>query len=528
MSSHRVRRLVRLGAAATALVLVAGAAPASAESGFWTSTPSMLMAARDDVSIRPLISVGDTIDGYMFEAIPDGIAIDPRGRNTLDIYVNHELSLEPFPPTKVDFTNSLLSKLTLKRGNGKVLEGSYVIPSSANYQRFCSNFMAGPEQGLDRYVVFTNEEAVQTFNRETTPSFPLDGDPSDDEQAGVVVAYDVDAGTYQSIHRMGRHNHENSVALPGYDEIAILSGDDTFTSFPPVSQLYLYTAPDTDTIFDGGGTLWAFKADPGVNRSPATIPNPTPGLPDIVNPLAGDDYYDVDTDDVLTGEFIEVPNVVADGDQAALETWSQGNNVFDFHRIEDIAYDRTNPNVVYLADSGRASASVPTGETFASKNGRIWRMELDQEDPRIVTSLTILYDGEQFPIKTRDVIHQPDNLETTANSLLITEDPSSANQWAAGDPAGTPARVWRIDLDTGDAEVVLAVDQSAHPTANQGAWEASGVVDASQYFGPGAFLVTVQAHTIWVGDRIQSPYLPAGALQTREGGQLLLVRIDGA
>jgi hypothetical protein len=326
---------------------------------------------------------------------------------------------------------------------------------------------------------------------------------------------------------MGRHNHENSVALPGYDEIAILSGDDTFTSFPPVSQLYLYTAPDTDTIFGGGGSLWAFKADPGVNRSPQTIPNPNPTLPDLPNPLAGDDYYDVDTGDVVTGEFIMVPPETADGDQTALESWSQEKNVFDFHRIEDIAYDRTNPNVVYLADSGRASASIPSGETFASKNGRIWRMELDPEDPRIVTSLTILYDGEQFPIKTRDVIHQPDNLETTAGSLLITEDPSSANQWAAGDTAGTTARVWRYDLDTGDLEVVLHVDQSADPAANQGAWEASGVVDASQYFGRGAFLVTVQAHTIWVGQRVQSPYSPA-ALQTREGGQLLLVRIPGA
>ena len=35
-------------------------------------------------------------------------------------------------------------------------------------------------------------------------------------------------------------------------------------------------------------------------------------------------------------------------------------------------------------------------------------------------------------------IHQPDNLETTVNgNLLVTEDPSSANQYDAGDPNST-------------------------------------------------------------------------------------------
>jgi hypothetical protein len=488
------RRLTALVAAAA--ILATTASTVSADPGFRTSVDPMVEAARDDVEIHALISVGDTVGDYMFEAIPDGIAIDPRGTNTLDIYVNHETSLEPFPATKVDYTNSLLSKLTLKRGNGKVLEASYAIPSSANYQRFCSNFMAGPEQGLDRYLVLTNEEAVQTFNRTGTPSFPLGAGGSDPEQAGVVVAYDVDSGEYRSIHRMGRHNHENSVALPGYDTIAVLSGDDTFVSNPPQSQLYLYTAPDTQTMWDDGGSLWAFKADG-----------------------ADDDYYDVAFGEELSGEFIAVPDAIADGDQTALETWSQANGVFDFVRIEDIAYDRTTPNVVYLADSGRGSGLAP--------NGRVWRMELDPEDPSQVLSLRFLFDHDALGLKALGAIHQPDNLETTANSLLITEDPSSGNNYAPGSPDSTTARVWRYDLHSGELEVVLRADQALDPAANLGAWEISGVVDASQYFGNGAFLITVQAHTIFVGDQVPSPWIPT-AIQKREGGQLLLVRIDGA
>ena len=65
---------------------------------------------------------------------------------------------------------------------------------------------------------------------------------SDPEQARVVVAYDVKAGTYRSIYGMGRFNHENAVPVPGYEGVAILSGDDTFSA--PSSQTYLYTARD--------------------------------------------------------------------------------------------------------------------------------------------------------------------------------------------------------------------------------------------------------------------------------------------
>jgi hypothetical protein len=488
----RARALVLAAAASLAIGTVA---PVAAESGFKTSTPSMLKAARAGVDIKPLISVGDTLGSYVFEAIPDGIAIDPRGHTTVDVYVNHETSLEPFPPTKVDYVNAELSKLTLKRGAGKVLAASYVIPSNANYQRFCSNFMAGPEQGLDRYLVLTNEEAVQTFNRSGV-SYPLTAGGSNPEQAGVVVAYDVDSGAYRSIHRMGRHNHENSVALPGFNQIAILSGDDSFVNNPPNSQLYLYTSPDTDTLWEEGGSLWAFKAD-----------------------QADDDYYDVIAGEVLTGSFIPVPNTTADGDQTALENWSQANGVFDFIRIEDVAYDRTTPNLVYLADSGRGSGAAP--------NGRIWRMELDPTDPTRVLSLRILLNFDAGGFNNRNVVHQPDNLETTARSLLITEDPSTANKSSATFPDATAARVWRYDLVTGLLEPVLEVDQSLDPAAPRGEWEASGVVDASQYFGPGSFLVDVQAHSLFVGPQTPSPYSP-GATQKREGGQLLLVRIDGA
>ena len=141
-------------AALGATVLAALAAmPAGAhpDPGFHTSEAAMLTGV-DGTTVTPLISVGDTLaDGYMFEAIPDGISIAKvNGRGTADILVNHELSLVPFPATRQDPSNALVSKLRLQQRGGGVLKGEFVIPASAGYQRFCSNFVVGKAHGFER------------------------------------------------------------------------------------------------------------------------------------------------------------------------------------------------------------------------------------------------------------------------------------------------------------------------------------------------------------------------------------------
>ena len=87
----------------------------------------MLTPLAPGSSVKPIISVGDTVRGYRFEAIPDGIAFTPNGRGTMDVYVNHETSLVPFPANRSDFTNSLVSKLRLNQHSAGVLRGEYVI-----------------------------------------------------------------------------------------------------------------------------------------------------------------------------------------------------------------------------------------------------------------------------------------------------------------------------------------------------------------------------------------------------------------
>ena len=69
------------------------------------------------------------------------------------------------------------------------------------------------------------------------------------------------------------------------------------------------------------------------------------------------------------------------------------------------------------------------------------------------------------------------------------------------------------------------------PRPHRATWAPGGVVDASDAFGPGAFLLTVQASSLWVdkapGDDNVVPTGPDFTYK-RAGGQLVLVRIPGA
>ena len=222
---------------------------------------------------------------------------------------------------------------------------------------------------------------------------------------------------------------------------------------PAQSQLYSYIAPSTDALMADEGDLWAFVSD-------------TPGVRN---------YYDVapGSGQAVTGHFIKVPKDIAtglnpdgselraadkgyplppangswqtdlrsmvpvgiDGPQWVLEYWSDINNVFQFVRVEDIAYDKRPGmgNVVYIVDSGRGRTEAQSLDTpFRSTNGRVWKMVLDPSDPTKVTSLTVFVEGDDNPVKTLGEIHQPDNIESTPNGLLITEDPGSSQQFAAG------------------------------------------------------------------------------------------------
>ena len=134
--------------------------------GFKTSQPAMITPVAPGVAVNPIINVGESVGGYTFDSIPDGISLaalhggnkhklKEHGGHQVALWLNHELSLVPFPIrtppalTESDEKNAELSELILDREGAGVLSGRFVIPSSANYQRFCSNFLATKKQGFE-------------------------------------------------------------------------------------------------------------------------------------------------------------------------------------------------------------------------------------------------------------------------------------------------------------------------------------------------------------------------------------------
>jgi hypothetical protein len=473
-------------------------------------------------TLKSLICSGQSFGGVEFPGIPDGIGIAPGpSRGTVDLYVNHEESKVPFPAPPAsnaagDFQDSSVTKVTVNRATGAIVAAEVAISSSLGFIRFCSSWMAGPDEGFRRYRLFTNEESDDVIDVPAGAPYGPDPSLAPRRQAGYAVMLDVKSGNTVPIPGMGRHNHENTMPIPGgWRRLALLSGDDTFN--PPTSQLYLYLAKRERDIARDRGSLWAFRVT-------ATDEGPV----DPANPFNNaNDYGDIKPGDVWKGKFIRVPPEIAKGltgerPQTALENWSNANNIFQFIRIEDTEYDRRNPRVVYLADTsttrivpdpntGRLRRG-PSGTVGLYDNGRIFRMRFNKRNPRQVDAFTILLNADDgSPGGPAGSMNQPDNLGANTRSLMVQED--------AG-PPDPNSRIWRYDFATRTWSVVAHV--------NEGDWESSGIVSAEEWgFGPGSWFLDVQGHgdDDWV--RFENPVPGRPWHLKMESGQLLLMTVPG-
>ena len=337
---------------------------------------------------------------------------------------------------------------------------------------------------------------------------PYGADPSIAPQrgAGYAVALNTATGESEPIAGMGRLNHENTIALPDWNKIVLLTTDDTFSG--PSAQLYMYLANNQDSLFADTGSLWAFR----VTETDEGKINKLDAFNDA------NDYLDLQPGDNWQGEFIRVPQKVARGNtdlapQQALEDWSNENNVFQFIRLEDLAYDKNDPSIVYVADTGRTRV-IPDEETGRMKrgpggtvgqadNGRVFKFVIDDANPRKVVGFSIVADADVDPGSDVYVpFTNPDNMDTSANSLMIQEDTDDA-------------KIWRQDLGSGTWSVVATVNDSDG--------ESSGIVDVSEWFGAGSWILDVQGHGEFIDE-----FQDGDVLRKRESGQLLLMHIPGS
>jgi hypothetical protein len=508
--TRRPRGAFSVLALATSLTL---ALPASVLGNHGFANPAPYVAFTGAVTggrIVPLINSGDEYQGVTFEGIPDGIGAVP-GSGTLDLYVTHEQSHVPFGGF-ADFQDSSVSRVTVDIADPADIQVTgldVALSPNLGFIRFCSATMVGPDQGFADYTFLVNEESNDIIEVPAGAPYAADPAVAPYRQAGYSAALDTSDGSVTTLSRMGRHNHENTVPVPGgWKWTATLSGDDTFTA--PGSQLYLHTANDPAQLVSDKGQLWAFQ----VTAKNGSAVDPFDPFNDA------NDFLEISGTDTLSGRFIHVPNDVARGvtdepPQTALENWSNANNVFQFVRVEDIAYDPDSPRVVYFTDTGttRLAEDPNTGRLVrlasggTNSDGRVFKIVLNATDPRIVDSLSILVDANSIGMRN------PDNIAVGHNSIMVQEDPPNN------------AKVWRYDFAGNWTHVATATQSTA---------ETSGIVDVSTWLGPGWWALDVQSH-------VNKDLGPAGQVyvtpitgteityQTRrENGQLLLMQIPGS
>lgn len=511
-------------AAPTQALGAAGSGGATPARDSWvTSSPSYVATTRAvaGTNFVPLINSGETAFGTMFEGIPDGIGAVPSTHGYVDLYVAHEQSPVPFGGF-ADYENSSVSRVRMDVASKRIIAMDVPLTADEGFIRFCSAFMAGPEHGFPHYTFLLNEESNDPLAVPAGASYGSDPGAvalygPGTRQAGYAVYLDTANGKVGALASQGRHNHENNVIVPGgWNGIYGLSGDDTFTfpstpERPNLSQLYLSASKNWKAFQKDESTLWAFRV---TGTGGAAI--------DPADPLNGaNDYFDIAVGDDWTGEFIRVPEDVARGTtsdlpQDALEDWSNGNNVFQFVRVEDVAYDPDSPRSVYFADTGNSRLIDPgTGRLYrapsgtpgtSASNGRIFKIVMNAGDPTQVDSFSIVADAADVGFRS------PDNIDVGRNSLMVQEDASNA-------------KVWMHDLAAGTWTHVA--------TATQPSAETSGILDMESWLGAGWWALVVQSHVNiheTTGVVYQGPGPNNGVVHTarREDGQLLLMYIPGS
>lgn len=533
-SAHSRPRRTAAGVAA-ALVLIA-ALPTSSLGASRHPNPTFAYitttANAPGAVVVPLINSGQTFDGETFEGIPDGIGVVPVGNGDryVDLFVNFEQSHVPFTGF-ADFEDSSVQRARLDLKKMQLTKLDEVLPASAGFIRFCSAFMAGPAEGFSNYTLFLNEESNDVIDVPAGATYGSDPSVAPYRQAGYSVALDTAGGGFHPIPINGRHNHENTVVVPGgWDDTVALSGDDTFTA--PGSQVYMTTAASPSAFVGDDGDLWAFRVT-AKNGSSVNAADANNGA---------NDFLDINVGDTMAGEFIHVPDAIARGTtadqpQAALENWSNANNVFQFVRVEDMDYDPDNPRVVYFTDTGSTRIKEgPSGRLiragtsdfpFFDTNGRVFKMVLNADDPTVVDSLTIHAEGrlQRQDAGTPPVVTviqagvgflNPDNLDAGHASLMVQEDTANA-------------KIWRNDF----ASTWTHVGTVTHPTSPS-AGESSGIVDLSKWLGAGWWALDVQSHVNQLLDPTMRTYVTpiSGAVLNyqlrREDGQLLLLYLPGS
>jgi hypothetical protein len=457
------RTLLAVGLAVLTMGIVGWTASAATNPGFKTEKRPYLVPIEPGVITDPILSTGDVVGGYQMSGIPDGLGAY-RDSGTLQLLMNHELGASfPATPPGVD---TRISKVTIDDKTHSVLGASYLFTGNLvteGFERFCSATLE-TINGTPYY--FTGEEAINAGHD------------------GTSIVMNAATGQWWATPQFGHIQHENIVPVERIKKFMVVTTDDDFRAGSP-SLFLAYIADSLQDAIAGNGQLYVWKA------------------------TTSDTPFTIAEGETIPGEF--VPLTQAENlNSTTIKTAAAAKGAFRFSRLEDVATAQQTPGRLYFADTGKIGD--------VSETGRIYRMDIDPSDPTHA-SLRFELDSATHGFAN------PDNLDTSSQSLVFQEDRESAFR-------DDYNKVLVYDFRTGTVRQVARVDP--YPGQRRGQWESSGVINAQTLLGNNWWLLDVQAHpTGTISTENQPGATPPGMQPVPntargEDGQLLAVYIPNS
>lgn len=431
------------------------------------------------VALAPVDYVNlDNPSGPRFElqGIPDGMGQYDNGDGTLTLLVNHELGATQGNVRAHGGTGATVSQWIVNKSTRQVIGGRDMIRSYTpnpldtgttntvtNFARFCSGDLA--QQSAYQWNGFGTSERIYTT-----------GEESGSEGRGIGTV--VSTGRSYNMPHTGKFSWENAVANPFAQRKTILAGLDDSGD----GQVYFYegqkkvSGTGANPIDDAGlvgGNLLGMRIPLLNNNSNGGTTN----RESAATPASS-----------FSGSRFEMHNFgdVSSISGATLESQSDTNQVTQFARAEDGAWNPNSPNQFFFV---------------TTSTSRLFRATFDDiTNPAAGGRIDVMFDN---PSQNANAPQASDNM-TVVNGLdgkthvLIQEDGGSGTD-----------DIW---LFTVEDNTLLKVATHDTQYSFSGGAESSGIIPAFDTLGPGWFFINTQSHD-------------GSSAANAEGGQVMTIFI---
>lgn len=391
------------------------------------------------LEVVPLVSAGDTVGDFQMAGSPIGIGGYIDGM-AINVYVTHSLTTTE----NQNLSASRLSKFVIDKPTNTIISADYILDGTEGYEQLGATVKASEKAGLGDPLILAGEGITTGV------------------KGGIVIAYEPKSDTIFELPWLGHMNHEGTMVVPGFtSSIAVLLTDGA----PSGSELYLFVTKSREGLLNGDGQLYVF----------------------VANNAAG--TADISKGQELTGTFVPLDAAAAKGDATMLQTSATAAGAFQFTSLRGIAWDRNDgkQTTIYFTDSGSKQGGT--------KNGRVYTLTMNPDDPTLVTGFKVLFDGD-----AGDDIKNPSSINNNKVELIVAEEIKKYNQTQ---DAGPTARIQLYTMADGTVRTLATVDQSGgdgtvDPGDMGGSWIPTGLLNGGDFYGHGSWLAVVQARTMTV------------------------------